>query len=132
MDIVRRMDSRAAQRALERLYGERADKQLWRYKALAKKFAERFGREDFKFFSAPGRTEILGNHTDHNHGRDEVRHIGDVFHHRFPPLAANGVQKQSEDDGKREPDDQRIKGKDQGVGKRVSEGVAGEETVEML
>ena len=57
MDIVRRMDSRAAQRALERLYGERADKQLWRYKALAKKFAERFGREDFKFFSAPGRTE---------------------------------------------------------------------------
>ena len=71
-------------------------------------------------------------HTDHNHGRDEVRHIGDVFHHRFPPLAANGVQKQSEDDGKREPDDQRIKGKDQGVGKRVSEGVAGEETVEML
>ncbi|MBS6564326.1 MAG: galactokinase [Clostridiales bacterium] len=69
MDIVRRMDSRAAQRALERLYGERADKQLWRYKALAKKFAERFGREDFKFFSAPGRTEILGNHTDHNGGR---------------------------------------------------------------
>ena len=68
MDIARRMDSRAAQRALERLYGDRADKQLWRYKALAKKFYERFGREDFHFFSAPGRTEILGNHTDHNGG----------------------------------------------------------------
>lgn len=68
MDIARRMDSRAAQRALERLYGDRADKQLWRYKALAKKFYERFGREDFHFFSAPGRTELLGNHTDHNGG----------------------------------------------------------------
>lgn len=69
MDINRRMDSRSAQRAMERLYGEKADKQLWRYKALAKKFSERFGRDDFKFFSAPGRTEILGNHTDHNGGR---------------------------------------------------------------
>ena len=69
MDVNRRMDSRSAQRAMERLYGEKADKQLWRYKALAKKFSERFGRDDFKFFSAPGRTEILGNHTDHNGGR---------------------------------------------------------------
>lgn len=28
MDIARRMDSRAAQRALERLYGDMADKHL--------------------------------------------------------------------------------------------------------
>lgn len=69
MDISRKMDSRAAQRGLERLYGERADKQLWRYKALAKKFCERYEREEFRFFSTPGRTELLGNHTDHNGGK---------------------------------------------------------------
>ncbi len=32
-------------------------------------FKEHFGLEATRFFSAPGRTEVSGNHTDHNHGR---------------------------------------------------------------
>lgn len=49
---------------------EEAEKQAERYVSLAKDFEEIFGnRDDIRFFSAPGRTEVGGNHTDHNHGR---------------------------------------------------------------
>lgn len=44
--------------------------QTERYISLAKDFEEIFGNKDgIRFFSAPGRTEVGGNHTDHNHGR---------------------------------------------------------------
>ena len=52
------------------LYGARKDEQPPRYVRLLDRFEARFGaREGAAFFSAPGRTEIGGNHTDHNHGR---------------------------------------------------------------
>ncbi|MCR5235332.1 MAG: galactokinase [Lachnospiraceae bacterium] len=40
-----------------------------RYEALEKNFREIFKKECTDFFSSPGRTEIVGNHTDHNGGR---------------------------------------------------------------
>ncbi|HSL86262.1 MAG TPA: galactokinase family protein [Bacteroidales bacterium] len=40
-----------------------------RYSDLLNRFAEEFGGDDPHFFSSPGRTEIGGNHTDHNYGR---------------------------------------------------------------
>jgi galactokinase len=40
-----------------------------RYTGLAGQFHDRFGLEALRFFSAPGRSEIGGNHTDHNHGK---------------------------------------------------------------
>ena len=42
-----------------------------RYGKLVERFEKRFGEEhgELCFFSAPGRTEIGGNHTDHNNGR---------------------------------------------------------------
>ena len=40
-----------------------------RYTALADAFCAQFGREPEMFVSAPGRTEVVGNHTDHNSGR---------------------------------------------------------------
>jgi len=44
--------------------------QRQRYAALVRRHAELFGeKEGLKLISAPGRTEIGGNHTDHNHGR---------------------------------------------------------------
>lgn len=47
-----------------------AKMQTERYISLAKDFEEIFGNKDgIRFFSAPGRTEVGGNHTDHNHGR---------------------------------------------------------------
>lgn len=56
---------------LEALYGgkARAEKQLERFEKLREEFARRFGNCDgTEIISAPGRTEIVGNHTDHNSG----------------------------------------------------------------
>ncbi len=46
-----------------------AVRQKERYTDLANKFEEVYGTDEYEFFSAPGRTEVGGNHTDHNHGR---------------------------------------------------------------
>ena len=57
---------------LLRLYGtqENAQKQQRRFDGMKDAFAGIFGdAEGTCFISAPGRTEIAGNHTDHNHGR---------------------------------------------------------------
>lgn len=53
------------------LYGEDVAAQRTRYIDAVKGFVETFGEPatDLMLFSAPGRTEIGGNHTDHNHGR---------------------------------------------------------------
>ena len=56
---------------LTRLYGTRdgaIEKQTARYARLADWHKDTFGEKEIKFVSAPGRTEIAGNHTDHNHG----------------------------------------------------------------
>ncbi len=47
------------------------DNQKARYGKLVERFEARFGTAhgELCFFSAPGRTEIGGNHTDHNNGR---------------------------------------------------------------
>lgn len=46
------------------------DKAKKRYIKALNEFVEIFGdRKDIRIFSAPGRTEVGGNHTDHQHGR---------------------------------------------------------------
>ena len=59
--------------ALEPLYGQKASDSLPRYKKLLDFYGETFPEEDpgkdLCLFSAPGRTEIGGNHTDHQRGR---------------------------------------------------------------
>ncbi len=58
--------------ALRSLYGNddgELQKQVHRYKQLLKEYTLHFGDSDVEFFTAPGRTEIGGNHTDHNYGR---------------------------------------------------------------
>ncbi len=53
-----------------RLYGPVAAEAKERYTQLLDLYQEQFGEaEDLALFSAPGRTEIGGNHTDHQHGR---------------------------------------------------------------
>ncbi|MGN8648778.1 galactokinase [Eubacterium pyruvativorans] len=61
----------AFRRKLEDVYGPAgAEEQTARYQDVVKRFSERFGnREDMGLFSAPGRTEIGGNHTDHQWGK---------------------------------------------------------------
>lgn len=53
------------------VYGEaNRDAQIRRYRAAEVKFAEHFGElGEHRFFSAPGRTEICGNHTEKNNGK---------------------------------------------------------------
>lgn len=41
---------------------------LERIRRVKEGFAKTYGKEDPRIFSAPGRTEIGGNHTDHQHG----------------------------------------------------------------
>ena len=40
-----------------------------RYMQAIMKFVEHYGDTDIQIFSAPGRSEIGGNHTDHQHGK---------------------------------------------------------------
>lgn len=40
-----------------------------RFAGLISMFKEHFGGDHVRFFSAPGRSEICGNHTDHNRGK---------------------------------------------------------------
>ena len=56
--------------ALVRVYGEKElDAQRQRYAELCSFYEDTLGEgENIRFFSAPGRTEVCGNHTDHNHG----------------------------------------------------------------
>lgn len=57
---------------LSGLYG--SDPEVLKYQSkaytdLMAQFEHRFGHDQVALFSSPGRTEIGGNHTDHNHGR---------------------------------------------------------------
>ncbi|SIQ77433.1 galactokinase [Chryseobacterium sp. RU33C] len=54
------------------LYGRNSEllrQQAIRYTKTLNRFKEVFGDKEVSVFSSPGRTEIGGNHTDHNHGR---------------------------------------------------------------
>ena len=52
------------------LYGqEQVERQIARYGQLIDDYERAFGNMDCALFSAPGRTEVGGNHTDHQHGR---------------------------------------------------------------
>lgn len=69
-DTIQLLNSEKAQRLFSELYGSQmVAKQQKRYLDLVNKFQTRFKPEDFCLFSSPGRTEISGNHTDHNHGK---------------------------------------------------------------
>ncbi len=52
------------------LYGNSAySRQKDRYLSLLQKFSDKFTEEEITIISSPGRTELGGNHTDHNQGR---------------------------------------------------------------
>jgi galactokinase len=52
---------------IRELYGME-EQGMARLETLKNNFQQRFQSEQAEFFSAPGRTEIIGNHTDHNGG----------------------------------------------------------------
>ena len=66
-ELLQKLDAGALDDALRRLYGK---PDRTRARRVAERFSERFGESagSAALFSAPGRTEIGGNHTDHQHG----------------------------------------------------------------
>ncbi|MBP0963745.1 MAG: galactokinase [Oscillospiraceae bacterium] len=83
---------------LKRLYGEEAlEQQLKRYENAERAFAETFGVSvEPMIFSASGRTEIGGNHTDHNRGKVLAAAVGlDVIAYVIP-TRENVITVQSE------------------------------------
>ena len=54
--------------ALERIYGEAAEMQQARYSAALAAFARTYGPGPVHVFRAPGRVNLIGEHTDYNQG----------------------------------------------------------------
>ena len=72
--MIRKLKTAPVMEQLSRLYGNRDGmlvEQTARYISLLKRHEETFNSGDGPVFliSAPGRTEIGGNHTDHNRGK---------------------------------------------------------------
>ena len=53
---------------LQAIYGEHSQVQLPRYLKARQAFAAIYGPGDMFFFRAPGRVNLIGEHTDYNHG----------------------------------------------------------------
>ncbi len=70
-NLIRKINN-GDNKAFRELYGNNASelkRNGKRYAGLLKQFQTAFGKKDVDFFTSPGRTEIGGNHTDHNFGR---------------------------------------------------------------
>lgn len=71
--LVDQIEKGVYDEAFAQLYGPQAivlEKQRIRYANAVKRFVEIYGNAPaVQLYSAPGRTEIGGNHTDHNNGR---------------------------------------------------------------
>lgn len=71
-DTLLKLIQKAEIPILQELYGMDANllkKTRSSYIALIRQFQSLFCHPNARLFSSPGRTEISGNHTDHNHGR---------------------------------------------------------------
>jgi len=65
-----RLEQGGLNETLQSLYGAaKLETAQSRCAGVLEGFAKTFGREAEALFSAPGRTELGGNHTDHQHGR---------------------------------------------------------------
>ena len=69
-ETLKLLDGQATEDLMVKLYGPgQAKENAMRYKDMAEKFRGAYGDKDIFMFTSPGRTEISGNHTDHNHGK---------------------------------------------------------------
>lgn len=102
-DTLQSLETEKAKELMRILYGEEAaDENKERYSQVVRGFKETYGEADVSLFSSPGRTEISGNHTDHNHGKvlagsinldcigaaakngtDTVRILSETFNQKF-------------------------------------------------
>ncbi len=87
------LNSLTVERWLTIVYGNDTGKlniQRDRYEKLLTEFEANFGAADVQLFSTPGRTEISGNHTDHNRGRVLA---GSITLDAIAAAAENGQEK---------------------------------------
>ena len=92
------------------------DYQRERYAAAIEKFEEIYGEADVSLYSAPGRSEICGNHTDHQNGivlaasvnldaiavvQTTDNGVVKVISDDFPPIAVdvNNIEKNDAEEG---------------------------------
>ncbi len=70
-ETIQLMESEGAKALMGKLYGQAdVNGQVKRYQDLLAGYEKTFGDSgEVRLFSSPGRTEISGNHTDHNHGK---------------------------------------------------------------
>jgi galactokinase len=72
IETLLKMINNEENKTFHELYGNNPDelkRNGRRYSDLLQRFGKEFGNADTEFFTSPGRTEIGGNHTDHNCGR---------------------------------------------------------------
>ena len=72
IDYIKRKLDKGDNDLIRSLYGNEfaeLKKQAKEYEALVSRFESVFNKDETELFSSPGRTEIGGNHTDHNLGR---------------------------------------------------------------
>lgn len=102
-DTLQKLDTQEVKKIMTELYGGAgAAENTERYRQVVNGFKMTYGDNDILLFSAPGRTEISGNHTDHNHGKvlagsinldcvgaaakngtDTVRILSETFNQKF-------------------------------------------------
>lgn len=101
--LLSSLNSKNADGFFEKMYGAGEIKENKdRYVHVVNEFKKNYGSGDMSLFSAAGRTEISGNHTDHNHGKvlagsinldcvgaagingtDEIHIISETYSQRF-------------------------------------------------
>lgn len=68
--LLERLNSGKAEDFFAKMYGKNGiDENKERYVHVMEGFEQTFGRSEMSLFTSAGRTEISGNHTDHNHGK---------------------------------------------------------------
>ncbi len=102
-ETLQLLESGKSNALMAELYGKNhMEENISRYQELVKGYENLFGDQDVLLFTSPGRTEISGNHTDHNHGKvlagsinldcvgvaaknnsKEVRIVSETYHQDF-------------------------------------------------
>lgn len=102
-ETLQLLESGKSNALMAELYGKNhVEENISRYQELVKGYENLFGDQDVLLFTSPGRTEISGNHTDHNHGKvlagsinldcvgvaaknnsKEVRIVSETYHQDF-------------------------------------------------
>lgn len=69
-EIIEKIKNGDYKETFSMLYPQKTyDESANRYTYILNSYKELYGDDEVSIFSAPGRTELSGNHTDHNHGK---------------------------------------------------------------